>query len=34
MPMKEETLGPLTQDPVCGRQISEAQALLRAPPGA
>jgi len=30
MPMKEETLGPLAQDPVCGRQISEAQALLRA----
>ena len=30
MQLTEETFRPLTQDPVCGRHITEAQALLRA----
>jgi Cu+-exporting ATPase len=30
MQSTEETFRPLTQDPVCGRRITEAQALLRA----
>lgn len=28
--MTEETVRPLTRDPVCGRQITKAQALLSA----
>ena len=30
MQQAEQTANPLTRDPVCGRHISEAQALLRA----
>lgn len=30
MQVIEETVGPLTRDPVCARQIAEAQALLSA----
>ena len=28
--LTEETVGPLTRDPMCGRHITAAQALLRA----
>jgi Cu+-exporting ATPase len=30
MRQAEQTVNPLTRDPVCGRHIGEAQALLRA----
>ena len=30
MQLTEQNVSPLTRDPVCGRQITEAQALLRA----
>jgi YHS domain-containing protein len=30
MQLTEETVGPLTRDPVCGRHITEAQALQSA----